>query len=77
MRDVMRKNAETADAEALVKYDVNQELVRGYVMAWNWVDDNGVPLPQPQDGPEVFEELTIQEIQFLSEHLVEAVDSGN
>ena len=75
IKAAMRKDAETADAEALAKYDASLELLRGHVMGWNWVDDDGEPLPQPQDGPDVFDDLTIQEIQFLTEHLVEAVES--
>jgi len=77
IKAAMRRSTETADAEALEKYDASQELLRDHVMAWNWVDDDGEPLAQPQEGPEVWDELTIQEIKFLTDHLVEAADSGN
>lgn len=40
-------------------------LVIGRVTAWNWVDKDGKPLPNPREHPEVVERLTDEEIRFL------------
>lgn len=36
-----------------------------FVAAWNWVDDQGQPLPLPQDDPLVLSRLTQEEIGFI------------
>ncbi len=35
------------------------------ISGWNWVDDNGAPLPQVSDDPTVIDRLTNDEIQFI------------
>jgi len=35
------------------------------VIDWNWVDDNGNPLPKPSDNPDVIDQLSIEESTFL------------
>lgn len=37
-----------------------------FFIAWNWVDDDEKPLDQPEDNPDVFDELTSTEIKYLS-----------
>lgn len=46
----------------------NESLAR-IVLGWNWVDDEGGPLPQPKDDPNVFELLTADEITFINDAL--------
>jgi hypothetical protein len=46
---------------------MNDELLIELVYSWNWVDEDGEPLPLPEDEPEIIQGLTIQEMQFLSE----------
>jgi len=35
------------------------------IMAWNWTDLRGNPLSQPRDNPQVFLELTADELVYL------------
>lgn len=44
------------------------------VVGWDWVDDDGDPLPQVQDKPAVFDLLTDQEMAFLNQHVTPALD---
>lgn len=41
------------------------ELIRTHVVAWNWVDDDGAPLPQPGEDPSVIDRLTDEEVLCL------------
>jgi len=41
------------------------EATKTVLYEWNWVDDEGNPLPQPKDDPEVFDELTVEEQLFI------------
>lgn len=44
-----------------------QDCLVKYIKDWDWVDDDGNRLPVPKDDPGVIDELTAQEIKFLSE----------
>lgn len=35
------------------------------VVEWNWIGENNKPLAQPMNNPDVFEELTLQELTWL------------
>ena len=48
-------------------------LLSVLVIDWDWVDDDGNPLPKPIDKPEVIESLTFQEQNFL----VKSLDLGS
>lgn len=50
--------------------DFGIKIIGRLVQDWNWVDDNGDPLPKP--SPEVVAGLPYAEIQFL----MEAVELG-
>ena len=56
------------NAAELKNADQNMELAyqatKTVLYEWNWVDDEGTPLPQPKDDPEVFDELTVEEQLF-------------
>jgi hypothetical protein len=41
------------------------ELLAGHVIKWNWVDDDGDPLPSPVEDPKVIDELTNDESEYL------------
>ena len=50
------------------------ETVRVYVdhiIAWNWVDDEECPLPQPNEVENLLDLLNQNEISFLGQKLVE------
>lgn len=50
-------------AEAALYVAIYADLVIG----WNWVDDDGAPLPQPSEDPTVIGRLTDQELEFLAD----------
>lgn len=64
--------AEALDAEA-AKFT---ELWYGkHLVGWNWVDDDGNPLPLPGGNPEVLEKLNPIELEFLANAVLgQAVD---
>lgn len=48
-----------------------REFFASVVAGWNWVDDDGNPLPQPTDA-DVYETLTMPELQFIGQAVQEA-----
>jgi len=36
---------------------------------WNWVDDNGNAFAQPEDAPEIYDEISDDEIVFILDHI--------
>lgn len=48
-------------------FEVGADLIIDHVIAWNWADENGEPLPQPQDDRAVFDDLTDDEFGFLAD----------
>ena len=60
-RDEMRKLED--DPEALELEGC--KLLAQWVTDWNWVDDNGDPLPKPAGNPEIIDTLLSHEVQFL------------
>lgn len=40
-----------------------------HVVTWNWVNDEGEPLPTPFNHPEVFDALTSSEVEFIGQAL--------
>lgn len=52
-------------------------LLSQVIMAWDWVGEDGEPLPQPSANPEVFEELTFDELMWLIGQMAESVGSKN
>jgi len=43
----------------------NMAYYARFVRAWNWVGDDGEPLPVPGDDPSVIERLTTEEMAFV------------
>lgn len=63
--DWLRIESEHAELVA----QLTNEFMADSIMEWNWVDDEGKPLAQPKDDPTVLDELTPEEIGFLSDHM--------
>jgi len=61
----------------LERYKLNGELLVKFVHAWNWVDDDGEPLPQLKEDESILDELTLEEIGWLGQHVVEGAKSKN
>ena len=45
--------------------DLDDQIIRDHVAAWNWVDDADVDLPLPSSDPSVIDSLTVIEKGFL------------
>lgn len=44
----------------------SKQIIARRIVEWNWVDFDGAPLPQPKDNPSVIDQLTEDEVHFLS-----------
>lgn len=47
-------------------YSHSLQVLREHVVTWDWVDEDGTPLPLPSADPTVIERLTDPEIELLS-----------
>lgn len=54
-----------SDSPEFDDFEGGIKLLSRHVVDWNWVDDDDKPLPTPKEKPEIIEELTDQESQFL------------
>lgn len=63
MREV-RKEQKAKDADM---FELGVTLMKSHVKDWNWVDDEGEPMPSPKDQPGIVEGLSDPESGFLSE----------
>lgn len=62
----MRKYRRCAEEKDFDAFEMGIEVLRTHVYEWNWVGDDGEPLPQPKDDPAVIDLLTDDEVEFLS-----------
>ncbi len=75
-----RRKVGDEDIEDVEPYDAfgsGLDMIRRHLKEWDWVDDDGVPLPQPKEDPNVLDELTIEEVTFLANLLTGEEDSKN
>ncbi len=68
---------EVEDLEPFDGFAAGLEMIQRHLLEWNWVDDDGVPLPQPKGNPEVLDELTVKEVTFLANLLTGEEESKN
>ena len=47
-------------------FELGVKVIANHVFEWNWVDDNGEPMPQVPECPEIVDKLTDDEIGFLA-----------
>jgi hypothetical protein len=59
------KAARKMAAEGSAGDDLDDQIIRDHVAAWNWVDDADQELPLPSVQPAVIDDLTVQEKGFL------------
>lgn len=57
--------------------DMSQQMLVDNIVEWNWADENGAPLPQIKDHPELFDDLTSQEVTYLSALIGGKLDGDN
>ena len=50
-------------------FGLTMDILKTHVLEWNWVDDDGEPLPQPKDDPDVIDQLVEFETVFLANHI--------
>lgn len=55
--------------DAITSFGRALKMYHDHVAEWNWVDDDGNPLPQLADDPDVVDKLTDAEILFLGRAL--------
>ena len=55
------------DSDAMMNFGI--ALLKLLVDSWNWVDDEGEPLPDPSKNPEIIDALPLQELVFLVQAL--------
>lgn len=63
--------------ETSVLDEYNRKLITYLVAAWNWVDDEGEPMPTPKENPAVIDSLLDTEIMWLMQQLVAQTDRKN
>lgn len=62
VKDIARR----AEDDSVDAFEMNDQMLKEQVVAWNWCDEDGQPLPEP--GAEgVFDDLTDEEFTFLIE----------
>lgn len=61
----MRAARNLGQEEDFDAFELGVSLIATHVREWNWVDDEGNPMLQPKDNPEIVESLTDDEIEFL------------
>lgn len=75
---LMAMSAKVREGEADV--ELTREIADtalGQVREWNWVDDDGEPLPVPSKIEEPLETLTLEEIMEIVNALTGGGDQGN
>jgi hypothetical protein len=57
------------------RFDLTEEMVREHIVEWNWCDEEGKPLAQPAEHPEVFDQVTDEELEFLAQHVAGSAEA--
>lgn len=57
-------------AEDFNMLEVGVDLFVKHIKGWNWVDDDGKPLPLPADDPSVIDDLTDIESEGIADFLM-------
>lgn len=61
----IRENRKESKKKGVDLFERSITVLKTHVREWNWVDDEGKPLPQPKDDPSVIEQLAEFETVFL------------
>lgn len=56
--------------EGDIVIEMSSERLATHIVGWNWVDDDGNPLPNPNNNIEIFDILTDDEFTFLGNCLL-------
>ena len=52
-------------------------LLKEAVVEWNWVDDDGQPIPSPRDENFDLGDLLVNEVEFLLEEITGGIERKN
>ena len=63
----LRKRAAEDEYDA---FEGGLDMLASHILDWNWIDDEDNPLPLPKDDPNVIDELTNDESEFLANLLM-------
>lgn len=53
----------------IAEIELGEELMESAIVEWNWVEDDGTPMPQYGKGTKATD-LTIDEVTFLLDHIL-------
>ena len=68
MREARRQRQKAeAENKEFNAFEFGIEVLKTHVLEWNWVNDDGNPLPQVPENPDVIDLLTDPEVTFLGE----------
>lgn len=59
------------------KFELGLDMVKDHLLDWNWVDDDGAPLANPVESPDITDELNLTELEFLALALVGEEEENN
>lgn len=69
--DAKELNEETGEMEpSFDAFEGGVDMLKTHIKEWNWVDDDGNPLDQVPANPEVVDEITNAESEFLANLLL-------
>jgi len=69
-RNEAHREAGEPEEEVLDQFEGGLSLLAGHIIKWNWVDDDDQPLVVPAEDPSVIDELTNEEVEYLTELLM-------
>lgn len=52
------------------QFSLIDSILQSHIAGWNWTDEHGKPLPCPSDDAAVIDNLTNEEMTWLTEQLV-------
>ena len=58
-------NGKAENVEGDNALEIGKMILEEMILEWNWVDDDGEPLPLPKDHPDGMDILNLQETMFL------------
>lgn len=61
----MRAGRQRGKEKDFDAFEFGVDTLKEHVLRWNWVDDEGIPYPQPEDEPDIIEVLCDKETALL------------
>jgi len=77
VKEIQRTRRLSLEDDTFDGFVAGLDMIRAHVLGWNWVDDDGTPLPVPKDDPSVIDELSTEEVTYLANLLTGEEESKN